>query len=118
LAALELDEALDLALGRGAQGAVLLDHGRTAVAVVEELADAEVERSQDFEQRVETDFVLSLLHAGEVGLVNADFLGELHLVQLALAAELPDLAADELELCGPVHHAGKRTFVDNYATTK
>jgi lipopolysaccharide transport system permease protein len=42
--------------------------------------------------------------------VDADAVGKLHLRQLALAAELPDLAADELELCWLVH-AG---FVDFY----
>src|SRR5207247_5754915 len=70
---------------------------------VEEVADAEIERSEDLQQRVEADFVLSLFHPGEIGLVDADPIGELHLRQLALAAELPDLPADELDLRGFCH---------------
>src|SRR5437764_4412763 len=42
--------------------------------------------------------------------MHADAVGELHLRQFALAAKLPDFAADELELCWLIH-AG---FVDFY----
>jgi hypothetical protein len=46
--------------------------------------------------------------------MDADLLGELHLRQLSLAAKLPDLAPDELELYWLVHGG----FVDFYAIEK
>ena len=103
LVPLELDEAVHFLLSRGAQGAVLLEDVVRTIGLVEEVSDAQVEALQDLEQRVETDLVFALLHAGEVGLMYTDFFGELHLRQLALPAELADLASDEFELCGPVH---------------
>src|SRR5258708_4140545 len=111
LPAFEVDEILDLFLRRGAQPVELVHQRLAAVALVEEVADIQIEGLEDLEQRVESDLVLSLLHPGEVRLVDADALGELHLGQLPLAAELPDLASDELELCW-LAHAG---FVDFYA---
>ena len=77
----------------------------------EEVTDAQVKRLQNLQQRVEADLVLALLHAGEIGLMDADLLRELHLGQLALTAELADFSSDEFELCGPVH----RVCVDFYA---
>jgi len=53
---------------------------------------------ENAEEGIESDFVLSLLHAGEIGLMHSDAFGELHLRQFALASKLPDLAADQLNL--------------------
>jgi hypothetical protein len=36
--------------------------------------------------------------------MDPNLLGELHLRQLSLAAELPDFSSDQFELCGPIHH--------------
>ena len=46
--------------------------------------------------------------------MDSDLLRELHLCQLALAAELPNLPAYKLELGWPVH----ARFVDFYAIEK
>ena len=62
-----------------------------------------------FPSRASAPLLLLLLlarhfaHAGEIGLMDADPLSELHLRQLALAAELADLAAYELDLGGFCH---------------
>src|SRR5437764_1027231 len=105
---LEFDEALDLFLCGGAESLQLVEESLFPVAFLEELADVQVERTEDLQQRVEADLVLALLHAGEIGLMDADLVGELHLRQFSLTAKLPDLAPDELELRWLVH-AG---FVD------
>src|SRR5207237_4880891 len=104
----EFNEIFDFFLRSGAERFEPVEHVRTAGAFIEEVADAQIERLQDLEERVETDFVLSLLHPREVGLVNADTLRKLHLREFFLAAKLPDLASDEFEL-GWLVHAG---FVD------
>ena len=64
----------------------------------EELADAHLELGEDAEEGVQADPVLALLHAREVGLLDAEAAGQLHLGQLVLLAELPDLAPDQLDL--------------------
>jgi hypothetical protein len=83
-------------------------------ALIEEVTDGEVERLQDLQEGVEANLVFALLHAGEIGLMDADPLGEFHLSQLALTAKLPDLSTDELELGWLV----RGHFVDFYAIEK
>lgn len=73
------------------------------MALVKEVADREVECLQDLQESVETDLVLPLFHPRQIGLVNADTLGELHLSQLALTAELANFSPDQFELCWLVH---------------
>ncbi|HUP61140.1 MAG TPA: ABC transporter permease [Thermoanaerobaculia bacterium] len=97
LTALELDEVFHFPLRAGAETPHPLGDA-FAPALVEEVADAQVECLQDAQERVETDFVLALLHAREIRLVHADALGELHLGQLSLPAELADLSSDQLNL--------------------
>src|SRR5262249_45920264 len=87
----------------GAEGLELVEGVLSLSRFVEEIADAQIECLQDFQQRIEADLVLSLLHAGEVGLMNADLLRKLHLRQLSLASELADFSTDELELRWPIH---------------
>src|SRR5262249_61675764 len=53
---------------------------------------------QDLEERVETDLVLALLHAREVGLSDADLFGELGLGQPASLAQLTDAGAHKVHL--------------------
>src|SRR4051794_39914083 len=85
LPALEFDEAFHFFLRRRTEGLELVDDRLlVASALFEEIADAEVEGLQDLEQSIEADLVLSLFHAGEIGLVDADPFGELHLRQLTL----------------------------------
>src|SRR5947207_15851844 len=72
LRALELDEALDLFLCRGAEGPQLPEDRLRTIALVEELAEAEVERAQDLEQRIQPDVLLALLHAPAVALTNSE----------------------------------------------
>src|SRR5437588_4658646 len=103
LGAFEFDEALDLFLGAGAERSQFVEHRLHPAAFLEEIADAEIERLQNLEQRVQADLVLPLLHARQIGLMNPDALGELHLCQLALTAKLADLASDKLELCWLIH---------------
>jgi hypothetical protein len=95
LVALELDEAFDFLLRMGAECPELVQDRIDSIVLVEKVTDGEIEALQNLEQCVETDLVLALFHPREVGLVDADFLGKLHLRQLALAAELPDFPADE-----------------------
>src|SRR6266513_3204221 len=85
LRAFEFDEALDLFLRGGAESSQLVEHRLRAISLFEEIADAEVERLQDFQQRVQSDFVFALFHARKIGLMNADALGQLDLRELALA---------------------------------
>jgi hypothetical protein len=100
---LELDEAFDFALSVRREALVLGDQIRFLRTLFEELSDPEIERLQDLEKSVEADFVLALLHAGEIGLMDSDHLGKLHLRQLSLTAKLPDLPSDEFKLCRLVH---------------
>src|SRR5206468_3613618 len=90
--ALEGDELLDLALGFVGEGVEFLDQLDVAGGdgllgdAFEELADAHLELGEDAEEGVQADPVLPLLHAGEVGLLDAEAGGELHLGQLPLLA--------------------------------
>jgi ABC-2 type transport system permease protein len=108
LAALEFDERLDFFLRGSTEGAELLQNRIRPARFLEKVANAQIEALQDLEQSIEANFVLALFHAREVGLVNADLFGKLHLGQLALTPELSDFASYEFELCWSVH-AG---FVD------
>src|SRR5687768_8617407 len=114
LEALELDEALDFLLRGSTQPAELVDHLRVAHTLFEELADTDVECLKDSEQRVQTDLVLTLLHPGQIRLMDPDPVGELGLRQFPLTAKLPDLSTDEFYLAGP-GHGYPLTF---YATTQ
>ena len=69
------------------------------------LSSTDSERLLSSEKSVQTDFVLSLFHTGKIGLVDADPFGELHLRELSLAAQLTDLAADELDLSWLIHQS-------------
>jgi lipopolysaccharide transport system permease protein len=117
LAALELDEVFDFALRARAETTHLVGDALGRTGLVEEVADAEIERLQDAQQGVQTDFVLPLLHARQIRLVDADALGELHLSQLSLATKLSDLTSDELNLnwrtCG--HFRALLCYRDNAA---
>src|ERR671922_1054623 len=97
--ALELDEAFDFFLRRWAELTILLEDRVCAAGLIEEVADAQIEALKNLQKRIEADLVFALLHAGEVRLMDADLLGQLHLGQLSLPAKLPDLATYELELC-------------------
>src|SRR5438105_8918099 len=105
LLALEFDEAFVFLLRRGAECLEPVEHRFGTAALVEEVTDAQIECLQDFEKSVQTDFVLSLFHTGKIGLVDADPFGELHLRELSLAAQLTDLAADELDLSWLIHQS-------------
>ena len=114
---LEFDEVLDLALRARAETAHLVCDALGRTGLVEEVTDAQIECLQDAQESVETDFVFSLLHAGQIGLMDTNSLGELHLSQLSLPAELPDLTSDELNLnwrtCG--HFRALLCYRDNAA---
>src|SRR5690349_23156181 len=88
--ALEFDEALDFLLRGGTQRAQFVEHRLHAVPFLEKVADAQIERLQDFQQRIQADLVFALLHARQVGLMNTDPVRKLDLCQFALTAELPD----------------------------
>src|SRR6185295_13383019 len=101
---LHRDEILHLALSVLLQGIELLNQPDVARGdglprhVLEELADAHLELGEDAEEGVQADPVLTLLHAGEIGLLDTEPGGELHLGELALLAQLTDLASDQLDL--------------------
>jgi len=95
---------------RGTERVVLVERCRTG-GFFEEVSDAQIERLKNLQECIEPDFVLALLHARQIGLMNSDPISELDLSELALLSELPDFASDEFELSGLVH-AG---FVDFYA---
>ena len=67
---------------------------------VEEVAHGQLEDLQDLEERVESDLVLALLHAREIGLRDADLLGQLRLRETAALAQLADARADERDFAG------------------
>src|SRR2546425_12567521 len=93
---LELDEALDLLLRAGRQLLVLPQELVLAVprhrgrVLVEEIGDVHLEDREDLEQRLEADLVFSVLHAAEVGLLDADPVGEVGLREAAILAERAD----------------------------
>ena len=68
--------------------------------LAEELAHLEIEDLEDLEERVEADLVLALFHAGEIGLRDADLLGELGLREATPFAQLADPGAHEVNLAG------------------
>src|SRR5712691_3049963 len=114
LRALELDEALDFFLRRGAERFQLVEYGLRTAALFKEVTHAEVECLQDLQKCIQSDLVFALFHSRQIGLMNADALRELHLCQLSLTTKLPDFTSDEFELRWLIH----RVFVDFYAVEK
>src|SRR5512145_2106507 len=84
LPALEFDEALHFFLCGRTQCLEFLDDRFSPVRLVEEIPDAQIERLQDLQERIQANLILSLLHPGKVGLVNSDPVGKLHLGELSL----------------------------------
>ncbi|MEM9290118.1 MAG: hypothetical protein AAGD01_00390 [Acidobacteriota bacterium] len=104
LAALEGDEFLHFPLCVWGQVIEILDKSGITVGegltsdLIKELPDAHVELTQNAEKRIETDSILALLHAREIGLLYADAACQLRLRESALLAQLANLGADELNL--------------------
>src|SRR6266571_2719719 len=78
---LELDEVLDLLLRPWGQTLVLAEKlgvvilHRRGDLLVEEVGDVHLEDREDLEEGLEADLVLPVLHATEVGLLDADASG-------------------------------------------
>src|SRR5438876_9314178 len=78
---LETHEIAYLALSLAGKLLVLPDEppgllGARVFHLAEEFSHFQVEDLEDLEERVEADFVLALLHPGEIGLRDADLLRE------------------------------------------
>src|SRR3954454_8577065 len=78
----EFDEILDFALRVRAERSQLVEHHLNAIVILKEFTDRNIKSLKDLQKGIQPNFILSLLHAGKVGLMDADFLGELYLRQL------------------------------------
>src|SRR2546425_1535411 len=98
---LELDEALDLFLRAGRQPLVLPQELVFAVArhrgrvFVEEIGDVHFEDRENLEQCLEANLVLPVLHAAEIGLLDADPMGQVRLCEAPILAERSDSGPDQ-----------------------
>src|SRR2546422_11768160 len=93
---LELDEILDFVLCPRREPLVLAQELELAISagarslLVEEIRDVHLEDRQDFEESLQADLVLSVLHAAKIGLLNPDPVRQVRLRERTVFAERPD----------------------------